>query len=93
MKITKQYIVRILLFFYLSSSYLSANHIHNDATEQHSDCKVCLVVKNLHSGDVPAMEVHYVSYTFNDEHQIHHEEMRIKNIYKGFNAHAPPQFS
>ncbi len=93
MKITKQYLVRMLLFFYLSSSYLGATHIHNDALEHHSDCKVCLVVKNLHSGDAPAIAIHYISYLFNDEHQIHHEEMCIKDIYKGFNAHAPPLFS
>jgi|GEM_PF-1807360 len=93
MKITKQFIIRIIFFFYLSSSYLSASHIHNDELEHHGDCKVCLLVKNLHCGDIPALEVITVSDFFNNKSVLFYEKLCIKNIYKGFNAHAPPLFS
>ncbi|HFU77326.1 MAG TPA: hypothetical protein ENK68_02340 [Epsilonproteobacteria bacterium] len=89
----KQFI-RILLFFYLFSSFVSATHIHHhDAHESHADCKVCLVVKNLHSADIPS------SYTFESELPYYQSISAFQNIYytleiiKGYNAHATPSFS
>jgi hypothetical protein len=65
MKSMKLIIVRVVLFFYLSSSYLSATHIHKNSLEHNSDCKICIVVKKLNSGDAPAIEFNTI-HTLND---------------------------
>ena len=90
MKSINLIIVRLLLFFYLSSSYLSATHIHNDAIETHSDCKVCIVVKNLHSGDFPNTQQNNVACTYDYEPILFDIQKGTQNILKGFNANAPP---
>jgi len=85
-------IVRLLLFFYLTSSYLSATHIDKNITQQHSDCKVCIVVKNLHAPDIPHSDI----YTINDNY---YEKIRFYQqifttiLLKGFNSNAPPKLS
>lgn len=85
--------VRILLFFYLFSSFASATHIHHDALESHTDCKICLVVNDLHGADVPS------SYTLGCELPFQFPVLTLQNTYyssqiiKGYNAHAPPAFS
>ena len=89
----QKHFVRILLFFYLFSSFVSATHIHHDALKSPVDCKVCIVVKNLHSTDVPS------SYTFESELPYYLTILTLQNIYydlqviKGYNTHAPPHFS
>jgi len=89
----QKHFVRILLFLYFFSSFVSATHIHHDALESHTDCKVCLVVKNLHSADVPS------SYTFESAFPYCLTVLALQNTYyvsqiiKGYNAHAPPFFS
>ena len=89
----KTMIIRLLLFFYLSSAYLSATHIHHDALESLDDCKVHLIVKNLNSADAPSTSFELLScvgcftYTLFSTHQF------IQPIEKGFNAQAPPYFS
>ena len=90
MKSINLMIVRLLLFFYLSSSYLSATHIHNDAIEGHSDCKVCIVVKNLNSGDFPNAQFDNVASIYFYEPIIFEVKETTKSILKGFNANAPP---
>lgn len=86
--------VRILLFFYLFGSFASATHIHHDALESHhADCKVCLMVNNLHGADVPS------SYTLVCALPSQLPVLTLQNTYytsqiiKGYNAHAPPAFS
>jgi len=89
----QKHFVRILLFFYLFSSFVSATHIHHDALESHADCKVCVVVKNLHSADVPSV------HSFDNVLPYYVSISELKNtcyalqIIKGYNAHAPPLFS
>jgi len=89
----QKHFVRMLLFLYLFSSFVSATHIHHDALESHVDCKVCLVVKNLHSADVPS------SYTFENKLPYYLTVLVFQNtcydsqVIKGYNAHAPPSFS
>ena len=90
MKQLKILIVRFLLFFYLSSSYLSATHIHYDALESHSDCKVCIVVKNINSGDVPNIEIEHLDLLYGYESIGYKLEKTNNIILKGFNANAPP---
>jgi len=85
-------IIRFLLFFYLTSSYLSATHIHKDITQQHSDCKVCIVVKNLHAPDIPHSDIYCISYNFYEK-IIFYQCLVTTILLKGFNSHAPPIFS
>ena len=54
MKRFKRRLIHMLLAFYLFSSYLGDTHIHDEGYASHDSCKVCIVVKNLHSGDAPA---------------------------------------
>ena len=86
-------LIRCLLFFYLTSSYLSATHIHHDVLESQSDCKVCIVVKNLNSGDSPTIEFDGLVYDFIYEPIAFILLKSKKNILKGFNANAPPKLS
>ena len=87
-----QIIIRLLLFFYLTSSYLSATHIHNDALESHTDCKVCIVVKNLNSSATPTISIDNVVSLNCYEPIAFQLEKTTKTILKGFNANAPPFF-
>lgn len=90
MKKLNLFIIRFLLFFYLTSSYLSATHIHKDITEQHSDCKVCLVVKNLHSPDIPHIDISCLNCGNYYDKIILNQKIINIIILKGFNSHAPP---
>ena len=85
-------IVRLLLFFYLTSSYLSAIHIHSDALEQPNECKVCLVVKNLHSGDASTVSLDNLGCWYCYEPLIFENFYTSPYLLKGFNANAPPYF-
>ena len=86
-------IVKLLLFFYLFSSYHGAVHIHKDTLASHDDCKVCIVVKNLHSGDVPAAFVEpFVAWDTVLVVSLWHDAV-VAPFDKGFDAHAPPRFS
>ena len=93
MKQFKTLLIRCLFFFYLTSSYLSATHIHNDALGSHGDCKVCIVVKNLNNGDTPTLQWDNILCDNCYEPIAFILEKTQKTILKGFNANAPPQFS
>ena len=90
MKQLKILIVRCLLFFYLSSSYLSAIHFHNKTFNPNSECKICIIVKNLNSGDGSAIASDSLFYIFNYEAIFFKIKRVQENILKGFNANAPP---
>jgi hypothetical protein len=93
MKQFKIVFVRFLLLFYLTSSYLSATHIHNRSVVSHDDCKVCIVVKNLNSGDAPTVTIHDLTCE-NCYDPITFKLEKVKqSILKGFNANAPPSLS
>jgi len=86
-------IIRLLLFFYLTSSYLSATHIHKNIAQQHSDCKVCIVVKNLYAPDIPHIDISCIGcYNFYEKIEFHQQIVTTIPL-KGFNSHAPPIFS
>jgi len=93
MKLFNILIIRFLLFIYLTSSYLSATHIHNDGLEQQSDCKVCLIVKNLNSSDVPNDALALLPCDFCYEPILSEEHQNTFKLLKGFNANAPPKLS
>jgi len=80
----------LILFFYLFSTYIGATHIHHDPLMEPSDCKVCVVAKNLHGNDIlpatPLLTDIVVAYAVTTRHEI-----RVSTpLYKGFDAHAPP---
>jgi len=94
MKKIDYFIVRLLLFFYLTSSYLSATHIHKDGLEHHPDCKICIITKNLHTGDTPNLDIGCLTCDCNYEMIVSFKNPLITiTIFKGFNANAPPYFS
>jgi c-di-AMP phosphodiesterase-like protein len=92
-KLIDRLIVPLILFFYLTSTYLSATHIHKNSLEHNTDCKVCIVVKNLHNGAVPAVELNGVTTLNNYMALIFNQQQTIQILLKGFNAQAPPIFS
>jgi len=84
-------LIRLLLFLYLTSSYLSTTHIHHDKLES-IDCKIHNLVKNLNSSDTPnepfklfECNIYFKTITF-------YANFFIQPIIKGFDAHAPPFF-
>jgi hypothetical protein len=93
MKRVSQFIIHIILFIYLTSSYLSAIHTDHQALEEHGDCKVCIIIKNLHNSDTP--NLHIDDFIYNCYYQaIYFEDiLLIDRVEKGFNSNAPPPFS
>ena len=89
----KQLLIRFLLLFYLSSSFLSATHIHKEYLTLHTDCKVCIVVKNLNSGDVPSFETLDFMLLFPEKIVLFPKQFLSIVTNKGFFSHAPPFFS
>ena len=88
----KSTLIRLLIFFYLTSAYLGATHIHHDGLES-VDCKVHLLIKNLNNADTTDNSLDFfkcnncfesISFYLNDF---------IQPIIKGFDAQAPPFFS
>jgi len=90
LKSVQTIVVRFILLFYFTSAYLSATHIHIDAVESHNDCKTCIVVKNINSGDIPNIGLENLAFLYCYEPIFHKIEETPKNILKGFNANAPP---
>jgi len=89
----QKHFVRILLFFYLFSSFVSATHIHHEALEANADCKVCIVVKNLHSADAPSSYVFENVFSYNCIFLAFENTQYTLPSIKGYNAQAPPTFS
>ena len=89
----KQILIRFLLLFYLSSSFLSATHIHKDPLTVHDDCKVCIVVKNLNSGDIPSFGSLEFIVLLPEQIRPTPKQVHSTVINKGFFSHAPPLFS
>jgi hypothetical protein len=87
------YIIRLLLFFYLTSSYLSAIHIHSSVQHSHPDCKVCILVKNLNSSDTPNSTTEIAECNNCYEFLSFQESIIDRILLKGFNSQAPPKLS
>jgi len=85
--------IHFLLFFYLFSAYLGATHVHCDEHTSQDDCKVCLVVKNLHSADVPTGNILSILAESTTEDIFFIQNIPFSTRHKGFDANAPPLFS
>ena len=92
MKQLKKLLFRCLLFFYLSSSYLSATHFHNKSVNTNTDCKICILIENLNGGDIPRTQIDFVSNIDYAKISIKINEFH-KTVLKGFNSNAPPKLS
>ena len=89
----QKHFIRILLFFYLFSSFLSATHIHHDVGESHTDCKVCIVVKAQHSADVPSPHIFSIVFPYYIAMLKGKKTSYISPLAKGYHSQAPPSFS
>jgi hypothetical protein len=92
-KLTQIIVIRLLLFFYLTSSYLSAIHIHSSVQHSHPDCKVCILVKNLNSSDTPNSTTEIAECNNCYEFLSFQESIIGRILLKGFNSQAPPKLS
>jgi len=93
MKQLQRYVIRFLLFFYLTSSYASATHIHTDATIVDSDCKICIMVKNITGGDAPSFDILPSNMLVDSTIEVRETQENIVTMPKGYFSHAPPSFS
>ncbi|NEW61214.1 hypothetical protein GSY74_07955 [Sulfurovum sp. bin170] len=86
----KQHFVSLFIFVYLTVSYLGATHIHNDTTEHHESCSICIIVHNFYGLDEDITSIETLFYAVYET--IHtSSQISISTILlKGFNAHAPP---
>jgi len=72
---------------------LSATHIHHEATLADGDCKVCIMVKNINSGDTPSLEAVTPLITVQAIVGVRKTQPIITTTHKGYFSHAPPLFS
>jgi hypothetical protein len=86
-------VVKLLLFVYLTSTYLSATHIHHKDLESSSKCKVHILVKNLNSADALDSSFDLLMCEGCFEPILFYNNFFIQPLIKGFNAQAPPYFS
>ena len=85
----KTLIIKVLLTFYILSSFLNASHIHIDDTS-HLKCKICIVTKNIDLySDITSFSLNENIYFY---HKISIFDKKYYSIfiYKGFNSQAPP---
>ncbi|HIP50950.1 MAG TPA: hypothetical protein EYG94_02580 [Campylobacterales bacterium] len=91
--ISKNFLLKLLLFFYLSFSYMGATHIHYDHEEHLDDCQICLIVNAFSDLDIPKNSLilsctlcSYIIEVFNTTsvHTVH---------LKGYFSNAPPTLS
>jgi len=93
MRQVQRYIIRFLLFFYLTSSYASATHIHTDVNIIDSECKVCILVKNIMGGDTPSFDSLPSDMLVDSTIEARERQENIVTMPKGYFSHAPPFFS
>ncbi len=84
----------VVVFLFLFASYVGATHIHtDDPFHTHSDCKVCVITKNVKDSDTPCV------YVFSAKPAALFAPLTSKELFlrltdlKGFNATAPPIIS
>jgi len=90
----QKHFVRILLFFYLFSAFVSASHIHHDDTAHDEGCDVCIVVKNLHSGDItPSFTLDKIVTNYSTVIALVEQHYTQYTNLKYIHSQAPPLFS
>jgi len=88
----KHFLLSIILFLFLSSSYASATHIHDYDSNHQDNCDICIVINSLHSGDLSSISVTIDSIEYAYENIRFYQHLFIQQILKGFNSTAPPSF-
>ena len=82
---------KVLIFFYLVSTHLTATHIHHDHHE-HSDCKICHVAQNIDAADIDMTATQYIIVGINYLSSIYHDTYDVIELLKGYHAQAPPSY-
>ncbi len=88
----KQIIIKLLLLFYLFTSYVNATHFHHEEVDV-DNCQICIVLKVFHSADLSSSDIHFI---FPDLFYITSYFGKSSNValcHKGYYATAPPSFS
>ena len=83
-------ITRILILFYLLGSFVSTTHIHQDANEVHTDCKVCHLSNTMHGGDIVAEPLVAIVLPDYELPLSFLNLSHVNPILKGFYSQAPP---
>jgi len=88
----KHLLLSTLLFLFLSSSYVSATHMHSTDSHHQDNCDICVIINNFHSGDISLLSFVIDAIEYNYECIQLNESFYIYQIFKGFNSTAPPSF-
>ncbi len=81
---------KIVIFLFLSTSYLSAIHIHHDSDKHKNKCEVCIVINNFLSADIPNNNIYSIVFEHNYFYEKILKESNIIYINKGYFSTAPP---
>jgi hypothetical protein len=87
---SRQFLLKTLLFFYLTFSFIGATHIHSDNEEHPLDCQICVIIKAFSNSDLPKdttiLDCTLCSYIVETFYSL---EIKIITL-KGYFSHAPP---
>jgi len=90
--IIKHFFIKILLLLFLTSSTLTASHIHHDDLDHEEGCEVCVLVHNFHGVDLPHSTIEISSVEYSDDETAFHEYYFLKYTFKGYYSTAPPRY-
>jgi len=85
-------IVNLILIFYITASTIATTHIHKEGISN-TDCKICIVIKNLHSADTPSPDQNLIVPCFYEKQISFTKRVFYYLNIKGFFAKAPPSLS
>ncbi|MBT8349357.1 MAG: hypothetical protein HKP62_07935 [Sulfurovum sp.] len=88
--IIRHFLIKILLLLFLSTSYLSASHIHHDDVDHEEGCEVCVVINNFHSGDIPHSTVEILSIGYSYDEISQYDNYQLGHLPLGYYSTAPP---
>ena len=87
---SRRFLLKTLLFFYLTFAFLGATHIHSDGEEHPLNCQICVIVKAFNSSDLAkdsiTLDCIFCSYIVETFYSMDIEIITLK----GYFSHAPP---
>ena len=75
------------------ASYLNATHIHDMHADKADECKVCIVLKNFQSADLPSLAIEVASLDFYFTALEPKPCDVVVYLDKGYHSMAPPFYS
>jgi len=92
--IIKPIVLKILLLFYLASTFIGATHIHNQKKKHLDGCQICVIVKAFTDADLPKNGSIDIGCTLCNYLIIPLYSISLKVVnLKGYFSHAPPLLS